>query len=85
MAIGMSREEVRQRLIAGIRSGYFGARNVASLSRTLGYQMSPGPQADKQWAATNSIVKELADAVAEVIEENNRRWEKALEERLSGR
>lgn len=85
MAIGMSREEVRQQLFAAIRNGYYSAKNVASLSRTLGYQMAPGPQPDRQWAATNSIVKELAEAVADLIEENNRRVEAALKEHLEGK
>ena len=84
MAIGMSREEVRQRLINSIRTGYFGSKAVASLSRTLGYQLAPHPDAHKAWAATNAMLKELADAVAEVIEENNRMVEAELKRRLEG-
>ncbi|OIP12164.1 MAG: hypothetical protein COZ06_31400 [Armatimonadetes bacterium CG_4_10_14_3_um_filter_66_18] len=78
----MSREEVRQQLIAAVREGYYNSRNVASLSRALGYQLAPPPEPHKAWAATNSMVKELADALGDIIEENNRRVEAALEERL---
>lgn len=85
MSLGMDREEVRQRLIGAIRGGYYSAKNVASLSRTLGYQMAPAPEAHRAWAATNSIVKELADAIADVIEENNKRVEAALKEHLESK
>jgi hypothetical protein len=80
----MSREEVRQQLIAAIREGYYNSRNVASLSRTLGYQLTPPPEPHKAWAATNSMVKELAEAISDILEENNRRVEALLEERLKG-
>lgn len=84
MAIGMDREEIRSRLFQALRSGRMRGAASAAVSRELGYQVMPAPLGDQQWKALNAMLKEMVDAVAAVIEENNRRIEQEIEKRLGG-
>lgn len=82
MALGLDRNQIREEIFRALRRGRARTAAAAAVSREVGYQVTPAPPGDQQWIAINAMFKEVADAVADIIEENNAMIERQINEML---